>query len=130
MNEQIHILLVDDYAVVRAGLRALLESEGDMWVVGEAENGATAVSQAHLLQPDVILLDMVLPDYDGLFVIQAIHRDNPTIPIVVLSNYGEPERVAAVLAAGAAQYLLKDRHFRSVVTAVRDVYAGKHTSDK
>jgi DNA-binding NarL/FixJ family response regulator len=117
----IQILIVDDYAVVRAGLRALLESEPDMMVVGEAEDGETAVSQARLLQPDVILLDMLLPDFDGLWVVQAIRLDKPTARILILSNYNEPKRVEAVLAAGAAGYLLKDQHFASVVTAVRNL---------
>jgi DNA-binding NarL/FixJ family response regulator len=126
MSESIRILLVDDYAVVRAGLRALLESEVDMVVVGEAGDGETAVTQARLLQPDVILLDMVLPDFDGLAVLQAIRLENETVPILILSNYGEPERIKAVLAAGAVGYLLKDRHLAGVVTAVRDVYSGSH----
>jgi DNA-binding NarL/FixJ family response regulator len=126
-KNMIHILIVDDYAVVRAGLRALLESEPDMLVVGEAEDGETAVSQARLLKPDVILLDLVLPDFDGLHVIQAIRLENAKVPILVLSNYSEPERMKTVLAAGADGYLLKDRHFREVVTAVRGLASGRAT---
>lgn len=121
MMKPIQILIVDDYATVRAGLRALLELEADMEVVGEAADGATAVSKARLLHPDVILLDMVLPDFDGVTVIQAVRLENPTIPILILSNYGETERVKAAMAAGATHYLLKDRHLRSLVTAVREV---------
>lgn len=130
MVKPIQILIVDDYATVRAGLRALLESEADMEVVGEAADGATAVAQAHLLHPDVILLDIMLPDFDGLTVIHAVRRQNQTVPIIVLSNYGEAERVKAALAAGATRYLLKDRHLRSVVTAVRDVHSDKQISSK
>ena len=122
MVKPIQILIVDDYATVRAGLRALLESEADMQVVGEAGDGATAVAQARHLHPDVILLDMVLPDFDGLAVIQAVRQENVAVPIVILSNYGEPDQVEAALAAGASCYLLKDRHLRGLVTAVRDVW--------
>lgn len=127
MSKPITILIVDDFAVVRAGLRALLESEVDMHVVGEAANGETAVLQTRLLDPGVILLDMVLPDFDGLTVIRAIRLEKPELPILVLSNYGETERVQAALNAGATRYLLKDRHFEKVVKTVRDMWADKTT---
>jgi DNA-binding NarL/FixJ family response regulator len=123
-GELINILIVDDYAAVRAGLRALLESEPDMLVVGEAGDAETAVKQARLLQPDVILLDLQLPDFDGLTVIQAIRLGNPTARILVLSNYGEPARMQAAFEMGAADYLLKDPYLAGLVTAVRNISAG------
>lgn len=118
------ILLVDDVAVVRAGLRALLESEADMVVVGEAATAETAVTQAHLLTPDLVVLDMVLPDYDGLNVIKTLRLHYPQIRILVLSNLGEVSIIQAAVAAGAQGYLIKGQDSHYLGTAVRIVMAG------
>ncbi|MCA9961626.1 MAG: response regulator transcription factor [Anaerolineales bacterium] len=124
MSNPIQVLIVEDHAVVRAGLRALLETEPDMQVVGEAGDAETAVTQTLTLHPDVILMDLCLPDYDGLYAIQAIKRHNPQARILVLSNHAEDKRVRAVLHAGVTGYLLKDSANQKIVTAIRDVQQG------
>lgn len=124
MSEQIRILLVDDYAAVRAGLRALIDLEPDMRVVGEADNAETAVDQAHFLQPDVILMDLVLPDFDGLTAIRAIQMENAGARILVLTNYAEDDRVREVMDSHVAGYLLKGSGTADIVNAIRDVHRG------
>lgn len=124
MSKKIGVLVVEDYAVVRAGLRALLEAEPDMAIIGEAVDAETAVIQTLALHPDVILMDLMLPDFDGLYAIQAIRRKSPQVRILVLSNYAEEKRVHAAIEAGVTGYLLKDSASHKIVTAIRDVHQG------
>jgi NarL family two-component system response regulator LiaR len=126
-SKTIDILIVDDYAVVRQGLRALIDTAPDMQVVGEAADGLTAVQQATLLRPDVIIMDLVLPRLGGVEAIATIKQQDAEARVLVLTNFGDEPRVLAALRAGAQGYLLKDAILTDVLTAVREVYAGKLT---
>lgn len=121
----IGILIVDDYAVVRQGLRALIDTAPDMQVVGEAADGLTAVQQANTLHPDVIIMDLLLPRLGGIEAITAIRQTDALARVLVLTNFGDEPRVMAALRAGAQGYLLKDAVLTDVITAIREVYAGK-----
>lgn len=121
----IRILIADDHAVVREGLRALIEAKPDMELVGEAEDGAEAVLLAHSLKPDVILLDLVMPRMDGIEAISAIRRENPTARILVLTSFAGDDKVFPAIKAGALGYLLKDSSSQALIEAIREVYRGE-----
>lgn len=124
----IRVLLVDDYEVVRRGLRGFLELLPEIEIVGEASNGRDAVDAAYRLQPDVILMDLVMPEMDGPEAIAAIRQRQPEIAVVALTSFSEPERIAAAMAAGAAGHLMKDAEAERVADAVRAAYAGRLAS--
>ncbi len=105
--KKITVLLADDHTVVRQGLRALLESEEDIRVVGEAENGRQAVHLAKQLQPDVVILDVAMPLLNGLEANRQIAREVPSSKVLVLSSYNDDEYVKQVIEEGAVGYLLK-----------------------
>ncbi len=121
----IRVLIADDHAVVREGLRTLITAKQGFVLIGEAEDGLEAVAQARLLQPDVILLDMVMPRMNGLEAIRQIKGDNPKARILVLTSYDDDERVFAALKAGALGYLLKDSSPQQLLQAIQDVYQGR-----
>lgn len=125
-NPRIRVLIVDDHPVMRDGLRAAIEHEADMEVVGEAADGAQAVTQFRLLLPDVTLLDLQMPVMDGLQAITAIRREFPTAAIVVLTTYPGDARITKALATGAMSYLLKTAGRESIVKATRQAVHGKH----
>jgi NarL family two-component system response regulator LiaR len=127
MSEDIRILIVDDHAVVREGLRALIDVQPDMQLVGEAADGAEAVDRAHTLRPDVILLDLVMPRKGGLEAIIEIKEKDPDARILVLTSFAEDDKVFPAIKAGAMGYLLKDSSARELVQAIRDVYEGEPT---
>src|SRR5512137_3056571 len=106
MNK-IEVLLVDDHAVVRQGLRALIEAEGDIAVVGEAENGRQAVTLAKKTLPDVVLMDVAMPGMNGLEATRQIVRNVPLAKVLVLTSYGDDDYVTQLMEAGAAGYLVK-----------------------
>jgi len=122
---RIRILLVDDHEVVRRGLRGFLELQGDMEVVGEASDGAIAIAQADALNPDVVLMDLLMPNVDGLTAIGAIHRAHPETDIVAVTSFIEEDKVTAALEAGASGYLLKDAGADEVAQAIRAARAGE-----
>jgi len=124
MSELIRILIADDHYVVRQGLATLLVPRNGMEVVGAAATGAEAVALAHALQPDVILMDLIMPEMDGTQAIMHIKQDNPAARILVLTSFGEREQVAAAVRAGALGYLLKDSSPDDLLYAVRSVYRG------
>lgn len=125
MDNNIRVLVVDDYAVVRHGLIALIDTAPGMIVVGEAEDGLMAVQQAQLLHPDVIVMDLVMPGLDGLGAVAAIKQASPLSHILILTNFGEASKVREALRAGVHGYLLKDAILTDVVEAIQDVHDGK-----
>ena len=124
MSELIRVLIADDHFVVRQGLATLLVARNGMQVVGEAATGTEAVELARTLQPDVILMDMSMPELDGLGAIIRIKEQTPAARILVLSSFGETEKVAAALRAGALGYLLKDSSPDDLFHAIRSVHRG------
>jgi len=125
LMETIRILLADDHPIVREGLRALIATEPGMLVVGEAQDGGEALFKARSLQPDVILLDLVMPRKDGLAAISEITHDLPGARILVLTSFAEDEYVFPALKAGAMGYLLKDASPQELLEAIRAVYRGE-----
>ncbi|HLY86529.1 MAG TPA: response regulator transcription factor [Gaiellaceae bacterium] len=120
----IRILIVDDHAVVRTGLRLLLEAEDDLEPVGEAGNARDAVFQARVLKPEVILLDIVMPESSGLDVLPQLKHESPDVKVLILSMQDEPRYVREAFAAGASGYVLKEAADTEVVAAVREVAGG------
>src|SRR6476469_6157776 len=124
MTQPIKVLIVDDHAVVRAGIKLLLSREDDIDPVGEASSGREAVFEARSLKPDVILMDVVMPDGNGLEVIPTVLREHPETKILVLSMQDDPRYVREAFAAGASGYVLKEAADVEVVSAVREVARG------
>jgi len=122
MTMPIRVLVVDDHLVVRTGIRALLALESDIEVAGEARNGVEAVIQATQLQPDVILMDLVMPQMDGVATIEQILASQPTARILVLTSFEADDKVFPALRAGALGYMLKDFGPSELVPAIRRVY--------
>jgi DNA-binding NarL/FixJ family response regulator len=118
------VLIVDDHAVVRTGLRLLLDAEDDLEPVGEAGNARDAVFQARALKPDVILLDVVMPENSGLDVLPQLVHESPDVKVLILSMQDEPRYVREAFAAGASGYVLKEAADIEVVAAVREVAGG------
>jgi len=122
---KIRLLVVDDQTVVREGLVAILEHYQDIEVAGQADDGLSAVKLARELQPDVILLDMVMPNMDGLATIPKIKECAPKSKILVVTGYAENDRVYQAIKAGALGYILKDATRDQLLTAIRDVSQGR-----
>ena len=120
----IRLLLVDDESLIRRGLKALLKLEADLQVVGEADNGQTAMTQVEALQPDVVLMDIRMPIMDGVAATQAIVDRFPETKVLVLTTFDKDEYVAQALLNGAAGYLLKDTPSEEIAQAIRAVYKG------
>jgi DNA-binding NarL/FixJ family response regulator len=125
MNQMIRILLADDHAVVREGLRGLLEQQSDMRVIAEAGDGATALELLMSERPDVIVLDMKMPGPTAVETIAEAKRLRPETQVLVFTSYAEDSQVRDALAAGATGYLLKDALRDDLVRAVREVAAGR-----
>ena len=120
----IRVLLADDQALLRSAFRVLVDSESDMEVVGEASDGAEAVSRAESLTPDVILLDLKMPDVDGLTALRELRERGVKARVLVLTSVGERAQVLPVVRAGAAGYLYKDVDPQALVQAIRAVHDG------
>jgi len=120
----IRAVVVDDHAVVRSGIKLLLEREDDLEVVGEAGNGKDAIFAVRALKPDVILLDVVMPGESGIDVLPSLLRESPATKVLVLSMQDDPSYVREAFAAGASGYVLKEAADEEVVTAVREIANG------
>jgi NarL family two-component system response regulator LiaR len=121
----IQVLIIDDHAVVRQGIRFLLEQQPDLIVVGEGSDGIQAVALAADLLPDVILLDLLMPNMDGVTAVREIKRITPSTQIIVLTSYYEDDQIFGVIKAGALSYLLKDTSPPDLIAAVRAAARGE-----
>ncbi len=121
----IRVLLADDHAIVRDGLRALLQSQPGIEVIGTVANGREAVREAKNLQPDVVLMDIAMPDLNGIEATLQIQDASPSTQIVILSMHSTTEHIFRALQAGARGYLVKDSAGAELVEAVRSVHAGR-----
>jgi DNA-binding NarL/FixJ family response regulator len=125
MTANIRVLLADDHTLLRSGIKALLEDEPDMAVVGEAEDGREAVKLAHTLRPNLVLMDIAMPLLNGLEATRQIKREHPEIKVLVLTMYDHEEYFRQVLEAGASGYIIKRAAANELVAAIRAVYSGE-----
>jgi NarL family two-component system response regulator LiaR len=125
MDELISVLLVDDHAMVRQGVRAFLVTQPDIMVVGEAGSGEEAVSLAAQHVPDVILMDLIMPDMDGVEATRLVKQSSPRSQVVVLTSYHQDEHIFPALKAGALSYILKDVSANELAAAVRKAALGE-----
>lgn len=121
----IRILLVDDHAVVRQGLRFFLGTQPDLEIVGEARDGREALEQVEALRPDVVLMDLVLPEVDGIEATRRIRQQYPGVKIIVLTSFSDRDRIVPAMQAGADGYLLKDVSPDELARAIHDVVRGQ-----
>jgi NarL family two-component system response regulator LiaR len=123
--DRIRVFIADDHAIVRKGIQAVLEIVPDIEVVGEAENGRDAVYRVRELEPDVILMDLVMPVMDGIEAIQRITEDQPDVRILVLTTFAGEEKILPAIKAGALGYHLKDSQPQELARAIREVHRGE-----
>ena len=126
-GQPIRVLVVDDHPIVIGGTRALLEEVEDIEVVGEAYNGAMAIEENKKLNPDVILMDLIMPEMDGIEAIGLITADQPEAKILVLTSFITDDKVFPAIKAGAMGFLLKDSEPQELIEAIRNVYKGEPT---
>ncbi|HEY3523356.1 MAG TPA: response regulator transcription factor [Candidatus Limnocylindrales bacterium] len=124
-DAKIRVLIVDDHAVVRMGLRSFFELLDDIEVIGEAADGSEGVAVARRLEPDVVLMDLLMPNMDGITAIERIKAERPDTEIVTMTSFIEEAKVTAALEAGASGYVLKDAEAEEVAQAVRAAYHGE-----
>lgn len=125
LSNRIRVLIVDDHQVVREGLASVLQSKGDIEVVGMAADGKEAVKKARELTPDVVLMDISMPNMNGVEATRRIKKENPQIRVVVLTMYADEEYIFDLVSAGAAGYLLKDADSAQIAKAIRAVSRGE-----
>lgn len=121
----IRVLLADDHRILREGIRALIDDQEDMQVVGEAEDGLATVKKVAKLQPDVVVMDIAMPLLNGLEATRQIRRDFPQVKVLILTMHDNEEYIRQVLAAGALGYVLKDAAARDLLGAIRTVNQGE-----
>lgn len=125
MTDSIRLLIADDHPVVRDGLRAMLATQADMELVGEAATGTEAVERARALRPDVVLMDLQMPDLDGPSAIAALREQAPEVRVLVLTTYGTDADITRAVDAGATGYLLKDAPREQLFGAIRAAARGE-----
>jgi NarL family two-component system response regulator LiaR len=128
-TDRIRVLIVDDHYMVREGLKISLSTHGDIEVVGEASNGAEAVELQLLVDPDVVIMDVVMPVMDGPTATALIKAASPKVEIIALTSFVDDELVGQTLEAGAISYLLKDSRPEALIQAIRDAVNGRGTVD-
>lgn len=126
-KKPIRVIIADDHAIVRRGIAALLATEAGITVVGEAQNGREAIMLVKKLEPDVVLMDMVMPEVGGLEAIRQIVENQPEIRILVLTSFASVEMILPAIRAGALGYLLKDSSPEELVSAIQQVHCGNST---
>jgi len=124
-GEKIKVLIVDDHQVVRQGLRTFLELQEDIIVVGEAGDGLQAVEMVHQYQPDVVLMDLVMPRLDGIAATRQVKSSAADVKVIALTSFTEDDKVFPAIQAGASSYLLKDVSPDDLVEAIRAAYQGE-----
>lgn len=129
MTEKLKVMLVDDHEVVRQGLKALLEAEGDLEVVAEAGNGTAAVDSARIYKPQVVVMDVRMPDGGGVEACRAIRDDDPSIQVIMLTSYSDDDALFNSIMAGAAGFVLKQIRGRDLVDAIKTVGRGESLLD-
>jgi NarL family two-component system response regulator LiaR len=125
MTAPIRVLIADDHAILRKGIRALLSTEPDIEVVGETGDGLETVAQAQALRPDVILMDLVMPEMDGIEATRRITAEQPGVRILVLTSFAADDKVFPAIKSGALGYILKDSGPAELVQAIHQVYRGQ-----
>ena len=125
MTETIHILVCDDHELVRKGLCGLIGTYEGLEIVGEAGDGLEAIQQTSALKPDVILLDLIMPNMGGLQAIPLLKQAHSGVHILVLTSFGDDEQIFPAIQAGATGYLLKDSSPQQLIQAIQDVAQGK-----
>ncbi len=119
---ELRVLLVDDHAILRDGIRTLLERQADIEVIGEAANGREAIAQVGALRPDIVLMDISMPEMNGLEATRQIAHLYPGVRILILTQHDNPEFINPILQAGASGYVLKKSGGRELINAIREVY--------
>jgi len=125
LADPIRVLIVDDHEVVRQGLKAFLKSQDGIEVVAEAADGNEGMRLVSELAPDIVLMDVVMPNVDGIEATGRMRASNPSTKVIVLTSFADDEKVLAAVRAGAAGYLLKDIHPQQLAEAIRTVYRGE-----
>jgi two-component system, NarL family, response regulator LiaR len=125
MNKTIRVFITDDHSIVRNGIRATVDLIPDIEIVGEASNGREAVERVTACQPDVVLMDLVMPEMDGIEATRQIKSHHPAVRILVLTTFAGEEMIFPAIQAGALGYHLKDSEPEDLVKAIRQVYAGE-----
>ena len=125
MHNKIRTLLADDHMLLRMGLSSLIGSREDMSVVGEAETGKEAVELTRKLRPDVVIMDLMMPEMSGAEATKIIHREMPNVKVIILTSFGTSFEMSRAIADGAACALMKDADSETLIKAIRDVYTGK-----
>lgn len=127
MSEKIRVLITDNHAMVRNGLMMFLQSYTDIELVGEASNGYEAVMMCNTLHPDIVLMDLLMPEMDGVTATSTIVQAHPNIRVIALTSFNEDQLIYEALKAGIVAYLLKDCTADELVAAIRNAHAGKTT---
>lgn len=124
-GDQIRVMIVDDHAVVREGLRTYLDLEDRLVIVGEASNGREAADKVRALKPDVVLMDLLMPEMDGIAATKVIKDLSPAIKVIVLTSFQDDEHIIPAIEAGATGYLLKDVSAPDLVKAIEGAFQGQ-----
>ena len=124
MDDKIKVLIIDDHAILRMGLTALLNSKKDIEVVGDAANGTTGIRKAAKLKPDVVIVDLVMPDMDGVETTRQLLEKDPDAKVMILTTFGTADGISHALAAGARGAVMKNVEFSELVSAIRTIAAG------